>query len=171
MNIFHFRSGIALSRTKMNIKTYYLLIMSTVSAIMSMNYAHAQACYALNTPSLKFSSYHPSSRGPDDIETTVDFYCAPAFRGKQLHIKVSLQEGAQGSAYQIRNAFGDVLRFGIFLDPARSIPLTSNMTIPVRDANPQNKTFSVVLYGRIYADQRTAGVGQYRGYFNLLLER
>ncbi len=132
-------------------------------------FSHAASCYSVSAPSLVFSPYHPTAAEPEDIETTVEFYCAPAFRAGKLRVNVTLQEGSQRPQHQIRNAYGDVLRYGVFVDPARSIPLTSNMPIPVHDANPDNKTFRVILYGRIYANQRTAGVGNYLGYLTLLL--
>lgn len=131
--------------------------------------AHAASCYPLNTPRLAFAPYQPISGYPEDIETIIDFFCAPAFQGNQLHVSVSVQDNFQAPAYQLRNAVGDTVRYGLFIDPARSIPLTGNMTIPLRDVNPSTKTFSIVLYGRIFANQRTAGVGHYRSSVNLLL--
>ena len=50
------------------------------------------------------------------------------------------------------------------------VSLTAHMTIPIRDVNPGARTFGVVLYGRIFANQRTAGVGDYRGFVNLVLD-
>lgn len=130
---------------------------------------YAASCYPTNAPRLVFSPYHPISLHPEDIETVIDFFCAPAFQGNKLHVSVSVQGNTQSLAYQMRNAVGDTIRYGLFIDPARSIPLTSGITLPLRDINPGTKTFSVILYGRIFASQKTAGVGQYRGFVNLLL--
>ena len=134
-----------------------------------LNAGYAASCYPINAPRLVFSSYQPIAAYPKDIDTSIDFYCAPAFQGNQLHVSVFVQDSTQTPAYQLRNAAGDIVRSGVFIEPARSIPLTSNMSIPLRDVNPGTKTFSVVLYGRIFANQRTAGVGNYRGFVNLLL--
>ena len=86
-----------------------------------------------------------------------------------MHVRVSMQAGSQSSGYQIRNDVGDFIRINFFIDPARSIPLTSDMSIPLYAINFNAKTFSVVLYGRIPPNQRTAGVGHYRGFVNLQL--
>jgi len=135
-----------------------------------VNISYAVSCYPINTPRMVFSPYQPISFLPQDIETSIDFYCAPAFHGNQLHVSVSVQDSSEIPSYQLRNAFGDTMRFGLFIDPSRSIPLTAHMTIPIRDVNPGARTFGVVLYGRIFANQRTAGVGDYRGFVNLVLD-
>ncbi len=145
-------------------KSFILILLSGC-----LNVVYAASCHPINAPRLVFSSYQPIGAYPEDIDTSIDFYCAPAFQGNQVHVSVTVQDGAQMPAYQLRNAFGDVVRYGLYIDPARTIPLTSNMSIPLRDVNPGTKTFSVILYGRIFANQRTAGVGNYRGSVNLLL--
>ena len=142
---------------------FVILLVSTFSA------SRADCCYPINTPRMVFSSYFPLDSQPEDIETVIDFFCAPAFQGNRLHVRVSMQAGSQSSGYQIRNNVGDFIRINFFIDPARSIPLTSDMSIPLYAINFNAKTFSVVLYGRIPPNQRTAGVGHYRGFVNLQL--
>ena len=144
-----------------------LLVVMLLAGFLTGSFA--ESCYPVNTPKMVFSPYLPIGNKWDDIETSIDFHCAPAFQGNQLHVSVSVQDSASTSVFQLRNAVGDTLRYGLFIDPARSVPLTSNMGIPLRDVNSSTKTFSVVLYGRIYPNQRTAGVGQYRGFLNLQL--
>ncbi len=146
---------------------FILVLALFVSAWMKSS--HAATCSPLNPPALVFSPYNPITNWSEDIETTIEFSCAPAFIGDRLHISISLIENSQSAGYQIRSERGDVIRYGIFADPARSIPLNSSMNIPIRDVNVQNKTFRIVLYGRIFASQRIAGVGKYLGNLNLLL--
>ncbi|NCW77518.1 MAG: hypothetical protein EBV64_06065 [Oxalobacteraceae bacterium] len=129
----------------------------------------AESCYPISTPRLVFSAYFPLDSQPQDIETVIDFSCAPAFQGNRLHVRVSMQAGSEAFGYQLKNNVGDILRMSFFIDPARSIPLTSDMSVPVYAVNFGAKTFSIVLYGRIPPNQRTAGVGQYRGFVNLQL--
>ena len=135
----------------------------------SLSLAYAESCYPINTPTLVFSPYRPLDSQPGDIETSIDFYCAPAFQGGRVHVSVSIQAYSQSSGYQLRNNVGDILRFSLFIDPARSIPIANGMNIPLYAVNSGAKTFSIVLYGRIPPNQRTAGIGHYRGFVNLLL--
>ena len=148
---------------------WHLIIPLTLFMSVTAKSSHAAACSPLNPPALVFSPYNPITNHAEDIETTIEFSCAPAFIGDRLHISISLMENSQSAGYQIRSERGDLIRYGVFIDPARSIPLTSNMTIPIRDVNVQNKTFRITLYGRIFASQRIAGVGRYLGNLNLLL--
>ena len=137
--------------------------------VYSFNSAWAESCYSMTTPRMMFSPYLPLDSQPADIETIIEFFCAPAFHGNQLHVRVSMQAGSQAVGYQLRNNVGDIIRLSFFIDPARSIPLSSDMSIPLYAVNFNAKTFSVVLYGRLPPNQRTAGVGQYRGFINLQL--
>ena len=145
-------------------KIFFLICFSGAFSLVQ-----AVSCYSVNTPKLVFSPYHPIGSHPEDIETSIDFSCAPAFQGNQLRATVTVQDSGQGPLYQMRNAVGDTLRYGLFIDSARSIPLTSTMALPVRDVNSSTKTFSVILYGRIFANQRTAGVGEYHSFLNLMV--
>ena len=145
-------------------------VLPALLTLFGISAADAASCYPVNTPMLVFSTYHPVSAQPQDIDTVIEFSCAPAFRGNQLLASVSVQPGFHTSEHQLRNAVGDTLRYALFIDPARSIPLTDHMKIPLRDVNPATKTFSIVLYGRIFAHQKTAGVGNYRSFVNLQLD-
>ena len=144
-------------------------IMVTIMLICGVGAALADSCSPIQTPRMVFSPYLPLASQPQDIDTIVDFFCAPAFQGNRLHVRVSLQAGSQAFSYQLRNQVGDIIRMSLFIDPARSIPLTNDMTIPPQAINVGAKTFSIVLYGRIPPHQRTAGIGQYRGFVNLQL--
>lgn len=146
-----------------------LLTSALVLALVSAP-AVASDCYALDAPRLTFSNYNPVMNLPEDISTTIDFYCLPAFKGRQLSLSVTIQDAAQGAAYTMKNMQGDVIRFGLFADPAYSIPLSAGMPIAVRDVNPDAKTFRVILYGRIFANQRQAGAGSYQSSLRLLLD-
>ena len=138
-----------------------------VLLVASFNSAWAESCYPMTTPRMMFSNYLPLDSQPRDIETVIEFFCAPAFHGNQLHVRVSMQAGSQAVGYQLRNNVGDIIRVSFFIDPARSIPLTDDMSIPLYAVNFNAKTFSIVLYGRLPPNQRMAGAGQYRGFVNL----
>ena len=130
----------------------------------------ADSCYALTSPRLSFSSYDPLNGHAEDIDATIDFYCEPAFHGTQLNIKVLVQGSDSGTFSSMRNTQGDLIRFSIFYDPARNIPLSSDMPVLIRDINFATKTFRVTLYGRIFANQKNAGAGNYQGNLMFFLE-
>ncbi len=163
----HLRNSASVGRYRVSLPIALGKLLLLIGLCYCWGVAHAVSCYAVHAPTLVFSPYHPIGSEPQDIESLIDFSCAPAFQGNQLRAMITLQDSPQGSAFQLRNEVGDTLRYALFVDPARSIPLTRSTLIPVRDANPGTKTFSIVLYGRIFANQRTAGVGHYRGFIHL----
>ena len=148
------------------------MILKFICAILlfiNSSMSWAESCYPISAPRLVFSPYLPLNSQPEDMETIIDFSCAPAFQGNRLHVRVSIQANSQAYDYQLKNNVGDIIFVRFFIDPARNIPLTSDMSIPLYAVNFGAKTFSIVLYGRIPPNQRTAGVGQYRGFVNLQL--
>ena len=148
----------------------FLQLIISLLGILMGSHLSAANCLALNSPRLAFSNFIPISEYPQDSDTTIDFYCEPAFKGTQFSGRVLLQGISQDLTQVIKNSQGDSLQFGIFSDPARSIPLTSDMAIPVRDVNFDTKTFRVILYGRIYANQKNSGAGTYQGNLFFLLD-
>ena len=145
------------------------LIISLFGIFMSSDLPAAN-CLTLNAPRLAFSSFSVISEHAQDSDTTIDFFCEPAFRGTQFSGRVILQGLSQDSTQVMKNSQGDSLQFGLFSDPARSVPLSSDMAIPVRDVNFDTKTFRVILYGRIYANQKNSGAGTYLGNLIFLLD-
>ena len=70
----------------------------------------------------------------------------------------------------MKNFLGDVIRFGVFSDPARRLPIARGTAIPVNDINPDNKTFQIVLYGRIFSNQENIGTGNYQSTLSLMVD-
>ena len=124
--------------------------------------ANADSCYPINTANLNFGNYNPELQHDLDIDTTVDIYCAPAFRGRELSVRVNLiGKTSRGDLRIINNvATKDEGYFILFRDAARTIPLTDEMAIPVTETIPQSKIFTIRLYGRFLARQNI-GAGLY----------
>lgn len=117
--------------------------------------AAAESCYPINTAQMNFGNYNPESAQHLDIDATIDIYCAPAFRGQLLSVRVSLiGRASQGYRYILNNLIDDDQGFFIlFQDAARTIPLTEQIAIPITEFDVRSKIFTIRLYGRMSARQ------------------
>lgn len=124
--------------------------------------AAAESCYPMNASQLNFGTYNPESPQHLDSVTTIDIYCAPAFNGRQLDVRVNIiGVSAHGDRRVLSNpADKDEAYFILFQDAARTIPLTDQMVIPIIESVPRSKIFTIRLYGRMLARQ-DIGVGTY----------
>jgi spore coat protein U-like protein len=122
----------------------------------------ADSCYPLSAAQLNFGNYNPESSQHLDSVTTIDIYCAPAFNGRQLDVRVNIiGMSSQGDRRVLSNqADNDEAHFILFQDAARTIPLTDQMAIPVTESVPRSKIFTIRLYGRMLARQDIS-VGTY----------
>jgi spore coat protein U-like protein len=122
----------------------------------------AESCYPMNSAQLNFGNYSPESSQHLDSVATIDIYCAPAFNGRELDVRVNLiGVGGQGDRRVLSNqADNDEAHFILFQDAARTIPLTDQMAIPVTESVPRSKIFTIRLYGRMLARQDVS-VGTY----------
>lgn len=124
--------------------------------------AAAESCYPINSAQLNFGTYNPESAEHLDSVTTIDIYCAPAFNGSQLDVRINVVGvSGQGDRRVLHNQSDkDEAHFILFQDAARTIPLTDQMVIPIAESVPRSKIFTVRLYGRMLARQ-DIGVGTY----------
>jgi len=124
-------------------------------AITLVSKAAANSCYPLNSAQIIFGNYSPELSQDLDMDTAIDIYCAPAFQGQRLNVRVNiLDKDDRDNRRVLQNASGqDKAYFLLFQDAARTIPLISNMSVPVVDTLPQSKIFTIRLYGRLMAKQ------------------
>jgi spore coat protein U-like protein len=124
--------------------------------------AAAESCYPMNSAQLNFGTYNPESSQHLDSVTTSDIYCAPAFNGRHVDVRVNvIGVSGQGDRRVLSNqADKDEAQFILFQDAARTIPLTDQMAIPITESIPRSKIFTLRLYGRMLARQYI-GVGTY----------
>ena len=115
----------------------------------------ADACYPVNSAQMIFGNYSPESSQALDMDTTIEIYCAPAFQGQQLNVRVNLiDQTDQGNRRVLQNTTGDdKASYILFQDAARTIPLTDDMAIPVTESVPRSKLFTIRLHGRLLAKQ------------------
>lgn len=112
----------------------------------------AMNCIALSKPQFVFGLYEPLSENPLDMDAQFLLYCQPAAAGETLSLRIGMPDsagirGMQGAQY------GDILRFSIYRDPARSTVLNDTSSISVNESLIGNKLISIPLYGRIFSMQ------------------
>jgi spore coat protein U-like protein len=123
--------------------------------MMLIRTAAADSCYPINSAQIIFGNYSPEFSQALDMDTTIEIYCAPAFQGQQLNVRVNLiDQTDQGNRRVLQNTSGDDKAYYIlFQDAARTIPLSDDMAIPVTESVPRSKLFTIRLYGRLLAKQ------------------
>jgi len=131
-------------------------------SMMLIRTVAAEACYPINSAQMIFGNYGPEFSRALDMDTTIEIYCAPAFQGQQLNVRVNLiDQTDQGDRRVLQNIAGDDKAYYIlFQDAARTIPLRDDMAIPVTESVPRSKLFTIRLYGRLLAKQNI-GKGTY----------
>ncbi len=124
--------------------------------------AAAESCYPMTSAQLNFGTYNPESAEHLDSVTTIDIYCAPAFNGRELDVRINVVGvSGQGDRRVLHNQTDqDEAHFILFQDAARTIPLTDQMVIPIAESVPRSKIFTIRLYGRMLARQDVS-VGTY----------
>jgi spore coat protein U-like protein len=147
-----------------------LVLFLTSVFILTPTTSLAQTCLTVGSTQLVFGQYDPIAEGPLDIDTTIEFNCPPAFRGRIIIAAIRFVGFSNGSNQTISNTLGaGQLAVSIFSDPLRRQPIDGNTIIPIIDFNSQNQTFRITLYGRIAQKQKNVDVGNYFGKITLLL--
>ena len=115
----------------------------------------AESCYSVNSAQMIFGNYSPEFSQALDMDTTIEIYCAPAFKGQQLNVRINLiDQTDQGDRRVLKNIAGDDKAYYIlFQDAGRTIPLRDDMAVPVTESVPRSKLFTIRLYGRLLAKQ------------------
>lgn len=139
---------------------YELLII--FMGMMFIRSSAAESCYPVNSAQMIFGNYSPEFSQALDMDTTIEIYCAPAFKGQQLNVRINLiDQTDQGDRRVLKNIAGDDKAYYIlFQDAGRTIPLRDDMAIPVTESVPRSKLFTIRLYGRLLAKQNI-GKGVY----------
>lgn len=135
-----------------------LAIMASAMLLCSSS-VHAMSCSMTSTPQLSFGHYDPLSPIPLDIQGSLSIHCTPAFPGESLNLGISFVDLAEN--FIARNLqSGDTLRFNLYKDPARALPL-GDETLQLASVLAGATTLTIPLYGRVPARQSVA-VGQYQ---------
>jgi spore coat protein U-like protein len=152
--IYRVRFGLCLLRQSLHsIRRFELLIICL--GMLLIRASAADSCYPVNSAQMIFGSYSPEYSQAIDMDTNIDIYCAPAFQGQKLNVRVNLIDKTdQDDRRVLQNTTGgDKAYYILFQDAARTIPLRDDMAIPVTESVPSSKLFTIRLYGRLLPKQ------------------
>ena len=138
-----------------NHRIRHLKFLMICTCMMLIRAVAAESCYPVNSAQMIFGNYSPEFPQALDMDTTIEIYCAPAFKGQQLNVRINLiDQTDQGDRRVLKNIAGDDKAYYIlFQDAGRTIPLRDDMAIPVTESVPRSKLFTIRLYGRLLAKQ------------------
>lgn len=135
-----------------------LAIMASAMILVSSS-VRAMSCAITNAPQLSFGHYDPLSPIPLDVQTSFSIQCTPAFPGEALDLGLSF--AGPPETWAARNSqTGETLRFSLYKDPARALPLHDD-TLQLASVLASTTTLTIPLYGRVPARQ-SVSVGQYQ---------
>lgn len=127
----------------------------------------AMGCAVANAPQFNFGAYDPLSPLPLDVQTSLVVQCTPAFPGETLRMQVSFA-GINAPMQMLNPQSGDLMRFGLYSDPARSLPIDSQQVISFSASLWTATTLAFPVYGRVPAGQPIS-VGNYQMNISVIL--
>ena len=129
----------------------------------------AMSCAISDTAQLAFGRYEPTSSSPADIQGTFYLECNPAFPGEILNVQVRLLPSFPASMTMRNIRTGEWLRYTLYRDPGRMIPVFSDEIFNLRMPLAVATRFPITLYARISPGQDVV-TGIYRSRLNMLVE-
>ncbi len=139
----------------------FLLLL--LSLFLITDKAEAIECQLLSAPTLVFGAYDPLASRPLESDTVFQMDCQAAMAGEQAAFRLSLLGASAGGALRVLQgpAAGEKLNFSLYRDARRTIALAEDGWIAVNETIVGRKTFSIPVYGQIFAGQHRAGAGNY----------
>ncbi len=128
----------------------------------------AMSCVIASAPQFSFGAYDPMSPLALDLQTTLVVQCTPAFPGETLRMQISIL-GMSAPLQMLNPQYGDAMRFGIYTDPARSVPIDPHQPINISTSLGTTTTLEIPLYGRVPAGQPVS-VGSYQMNMALIVD-
>lgn len=143
-----------------------------LSLFMIADKAEAIECQLLSTPILVFGVYDPLASRPLESDTVFQIDCQAATTGEQAAFRISLLGASSGGALRVLqgSGSGEKLSFSLYRDARRTIALAEDGWIAINETIVGRKTFSIPLYGQIFAGQRHVGAGNYYASIMLSVE-
>lgn len=122
--------------------------------------SHAMNCHVVSSPQFTFGHYDPLSPIALDVQASLLVQCTPAVPGEVLNLQLSLAGASQ--PLQMKNLqTGEALKFSIYADPARTLPIDSQQILVLRFPLVRSTMLSLPVYGRVSARQGVS-VGNYQ---------
>lgn len=133
--------------------------------------------FSTGIPGMGFGTYDLLSTLPNDTQLRVDVECTRNGGSKNVTVNLGISQGTYGTSVanrRMRNASGDFLNYGLFLDSARSAVwgITNGVdTGALSLVIPNNNTVagSLLVFGRMPAGQQDVSAGSYSDSIQMLL--
>lgn len=142
---------------------------AVAAMLLATSMASAMNCIIADAPQLAFGRYAPSSSLAHDMQATFYLECAPARPGEVMNVSIRLLPNFPGGLTMRHIATGEWLRFTLYQDPGRTMPLFGDVLFSLRAPLAATTRFPVTLYGRISAGQNVAA-GRYRSRLTLQVD-
>lgn len=148
------------------------ILASVLCVFLTVGKAQAFECQLLSVPTLVFGVYDPLAPRPLESSTHFQIDCQAATSGEQAAFRIRLLGATSSGALRVMRgpAIGDQLNFSLYRDARLSIALAEDGWIAINDTVVSRKTFTIPLYGQIFAGQRQAGAGNYTASILLTLD-
>ncbi len=130
--------------------------------------ACAMSCNLLAASRFNFGDYDPLAPLPLDVQATYTLQCIPDHPHEKLRLKITALSPAQSSSLQ-GPVPGKFVRFGMYLDPGRQIPLDGRTLFDLSDRISTVTEYPVTVYGRMPAKQNIPA-GSYRTSITFVIE-
>ncbi len=129
----------------------------------------AMSCQLLAASRFNFGAYDPLSPLPLDVQATYALQCMPDHPQEKLALKITVLPAGSNSAQLQGDSADQSVRFGMYSDPERSIPMDARPLIELSDRISTLREYPITIYGRLPARQNIAA-GVYRASVQLLIE-
>lgn len=130
--------------------------------------ACAMSCTLIASGRFDFGAYDPLSPVPLDVQATYMLQCLPDHPHEKLNLKITAQTDAASNSLHGTVA-GKAVRFGMYVDPGRHIPIDGRAIVELSDRLSTPKEYPVTIYGRMPARQNIPA-GSYRAGITFLIE-
>lgn len=148
---------------------YWLIGVVCVLEITKPLPASAMSCNLLAASRFNFGAYDPLSPLPLDVQATYTLQCVPDHRQERLNLRIMALSAGSQSNELLGSSTEKSVRFGMFSDPQRSVPIDARPLIELSDRISTPQDYPITIYGRLPARQNiTAGV--YRASIHLVIE-
>ena len=129
----------------------------------------AMSCHLLSAIHFNFGLYDPLSPSPTDVQATYALQCIPDHPNERLKLRITVLN-ANGITDSLQGSVvAKPLRFGLYLDPNRTIAIDTQTRIDINDRLSTVNEYPITIYGRLPPKQNIPA-GNYRASLTFLIE-
>lgn len=138
-------------------------------AITQTGLVQAMSCHLLSANHFNFGLYDPLSSSPTDVQATYALQCIPDHPNERLKLKLTVLNTNKFSDSLQGTVAAKPLRFGLYLDPNRTIAIDTQTRIDINDRLSTVNEYPITIYGRLPPKQNIPA-GNYRASLTFLIE-